>query len=168
MSLPLRQNWFPALEWSLGRTLVALIGCALLLGTLAQGVGPFRIPWVEDYSKRVAAMAFDAGIPVVTAREAQELHASGEALFLDARALEEFDAGHIPGAVPFPNASREIVYNEMAALLAPEQPLLVYCSGRDCDEAIRLAVFLREQGSPAVVLFVEGLTGWKKEGFPVE
>jgi len=158
----------PSREWSAATTFTALGGCALLLGTLAQLAGPFRIPWVEDYSKRVAAMAFDAGLPVVSASEARAILSRGEHLLLDARPVEEFSAGHIPGAIPFPNATREIVYNEMAALLDPAQPLIIYCSSLDCDEAILLAVFLRNQGSKNIVLFVNGFSGWKKEGFAVE
>lgn len=155
-------------DWPVVPTVAALVFCALLLGTAAQFLGPFRIPWVEDHSMRVEAMAFDAGVPVVDAAGAEELIAGGRHLVLDARELEEFHEGHLPGAVPFPYASRVDGYNEMAALLGPDQPVLVYCSGRECDDAFLLAVFLREQGSGEVVLFIDGVRGWKERGLSLQ
>lgn len=146
-----------------------LVGlCALVLGTAAQWLGPRPIPWVEDYSRRVEWRALQAGVEIVDVPSAREIAQAGKFLVFDARKKEDFDAGHLPGALSFPFESRLEAYNEFAALLSPEQPVMVYCSGRDCDDALLLGDFLREQGSARVVLFLEGFAGWKEAGHPVE
>lgn len=146
-----------------------LIGmCALALGTAAQLFGPRRIPWVEDHSRRVELRAAQAGVEIVDIPRAREILQKGEFLVCDARKKEDFDAGHLPGAVSFPFESREEAYNELAALFSPDQPVMVYCSGRDCDDALLLGNFLRSQGSSQVVLFLEGIAGWKEAGLPIE
>ena len=93
---------------------------------------------------------------------------AGEVLVLDARLPGDFDSGHLPGAVSFPNASRSEAFYELAALLQPEQALLVYCSGKTCDDALQLALFLREQGSKKIHLFADGFPAWKEAGLPIE
>ena len=110
----------------------------------------------------------EAGIPVVNVGTANVIVEAGEALVFDARSAADFDTGHIPGAVSFPYESREEIYNEMAALLQPAQSVMVYCSGRECDDAMLLGVFLKSQGSQNVVLFLEGVAGWKAAGLPLQ
>jgi len=46
--------------------------------------------------------------------------------------------------------------------------VMVYCSGLSCDDALLLAKFLQAQGSTKVVLFAEGMSGWKEAGHPIE
>ena len=146
-----------------------LIGvCAVLLGTAAQLFGPRRIPWVEDHTRRVELRAMQAGIEIVDVARAREIVQGGEVLVCDARRGEEFDAGHLPGAVSFPFETREEAFNELAALFTPEQAVMVYCTGRDCDDALLLGNFLRAQGSKRVILFLEGIAGWKAAGNPLE
>ena len=145
-----------------------LIGvCALALGTAAQLFGPRRIPWIEDHTRRVELRAAQAGIEIVDLTRAREIVGAGEFLVCDARKMEEFDAGHLPGAVSFPFASHEEAYNELAALFSEVQPVMVYCSGRDCDDALLLGKFLRAQGTKRVVLFLDGISGWREAGLPL-
>jgi rhodanese-related sulfurtransferase len=145
-----------------------VVFCALVLGTAAQILGPKKIPWLEDHSRRVELRALAAGIEVVDAPRAKEIIEAGEFLVCDARKGEDFDKGHLPGAVSFPFELKDETYDEMAALFSPEQPVMVYCSGRGCDDALLLGKFLRAQGSTRVVLFLEGIEGWKGAGHPLQ
>jgi rhodanese-related sulfurtransferase len=146
-----------------------LIGvCAAILGTAAQLLGPRAIPWVENHSRRVEVRAMEAGIPIVDATQARAIVEAGDFLVFDARTAADFDTGHIPGAVSFSFEAREEGYNEMAALLQPEQPVMVYCSGRECDDALMLGVFLKAQGSQNVVVFLEGVAGWEAAGLSLQ
>jgi rhodanese-related sulfurtransferase len=105
---------------------------------------------------------------MVDVARAKEIVEKGEYLVCDARKSEDFDAGHLPGAVSFPFGTHEEAYNEMAVLFSPEQPVMVYCSGLDCDDALLLAKFLQAQGSTKLVLFPAGMSGWKEAGHPLE
>lgn len=66
----------------------------------------------------------------ITAEEAKEIMDTGEGyLILDVRTQEEYDEGHIPGAVLIPNTEIETRAEE--ELPDKDQRILVYCrSGR--------------------------------------
>ena len=167
-SIPLSRFESTPRYWSVGASLAGILIFALLLGTLAQLVGPLPVPWFDDHSPSPIAQAQPAGFDVVSLEQAQEMVLAGEVLVLDARLPGDFDSGHLPGAVSFPNATRSEAFYELAALLQPEQALLVYCSGKTCDDALQLALFLREQGSQKIHLFADGFPAWKEAGLPIE
>jgi rhodanese-related sulfurtransferase len=145
-----------------------LLVCAAILGTAAQFLSPRAIPWMERHSQRIEVRAMQAGLTIVDVEKARAILEAGEYLVFDARRAAEFDTGHLPGAVSFPYESREAGYDEMAALLQPAQPVMVYCSGPECDDALLLGEFLKNQGSQEVSLFLEGTTGWKAAGLKLQ
>jgi len=149
-------------------TLVALIFTALCIGTLAQFLGPVAIPWIQDHSQFPFVKARAAGIEIVSLEKASEVVRGGQVLVLDARSLAEFDLGHLPGAISFPFATRAEAFYELAPLLQGDQPMLVYCSGKTCDDALQLALFLQEQGSQKIHLFADGFQAWREAGLPTE
>ena len=114
------------------------------------------------------AKARAAGIDVLSLEQAREVVSGSGVLVLDARSASDFDTSHLPGAISFPNATRAESYYELAALLQPDQPLLIYCSGKTCDDALQLGLFLKEQGSKKILLFSDGFQAWKEAGLPIE
>ena len=154
--------------WPVPICLLGIVILALCLGTLAQFFGPSPIPWVQDHSQSPLAKARAAGIDIVSLEQAREVVSGSGFLVLDARSASDFDTGHLPGAISFPNATRGESYYELAALLQPDQPLLIYCSGKTCDDALQLGLFLREQGSKKILLFSDGFQAWNEAGLPVE
>lgn len=91
--------------------------------------------------------------------EAKELMASETGyIILDARTIEEYDSGHIPGAICVPNES---IGKEMPAeLLDLEQLILVYCrSGNRSKQASKK---LAELGYTNVKEF-GGIMSWDGE-----
>jgi rhodanese-related sulfurtransferase len=93
---------------------------------------------------------------------------AGAALFVDAREAPEYAEGHIAGAlsVPFDDAVRN------PALLEPfkraGKPLILYCSGGDCELSKDLAKNMLADGIRKVLVFTDGLPAWKAAGYPVE
>ena len=75
------------------------------------------------------------GYTQITQEQAKEMMARDDGhLIVDVRRQDEYDGGHIPGAICVPNES--IADERPAALPDPEQILLVYCrSGRRSKEA---------------------------------
>lgn len=97
----------------------------------------------------------------ITPREAQEMMASGDALILDVRTPEEFDAGHIPGAVPLPDY--EIKDKAESVLTDKGQTILVYCqAGGRSQKAARE---LLEMGYMNVYDF-GGIADWEGDVVP--
>ena len=93
---------------------------------------------------------------------------AGAALFVDAREAPEYAEGHIAGAlsVPFDDAVRK------PALLEPfkraGKPLILYCSGGDCELSKDLAKNMLAEGIRKVLVFTDGLPAWKAAGYPMD
>lgn len=108
----------------------------------------------------VESAAFEAGIPLLRTPEVRQIHADGTALFLDARAMQEYDQGHLPGAFSLPFHDFETAFPGVAPILSPTDPLIVYCSGPGCDDALQVALRLRDAGFATVQVYLDGWEGW--------
>lgn len=141
-----------------------LVATAGLLGALAQTFSPARIPWREDWSRYVESKALAAGLTLANVADVQRMVREQTHLLLDARPVADYDRGHLPGAFSLPHADLDTYYPQILPLLDASQPLLVYCSGRECDESFLLSLYLREQGFTNIALFVGGYLAWQAVG----
>lgn len=87
---------------------------------------------------------------------------TGDVVLLDLRPLEEYEAGHIPGAVSIPLDDLE----ERLALLPPEADIVAYCRGPYCVLAPRGIALLRHHGY-RVRRLEDGVGEWRQAGLPV-
>ncbi len=110
--------------------------------------------------------------PFIDINVAQMEHAAGQALFVDARNLEDFECGTIPGSVnvPFeylPEGDLAPYFDSVLA--APkDRMLIVFCSGEECDLSLHLARNLKLQGYSNLAIFFGGAREWEKFGLDVE
>jgi len=148
------------------------IGILLLLGgvlaAVANWVHPQKIPWVQDWSRYVEAKAAKQKIKVIPLSVALEKFQTSEAVFVDARPEDEFANAHVPGAVSVPFQSLEDHFPTLGKLLDSGKDLVVYCSNRECDDALFLATELQAMGAERLVLYVDGFDLWKEYGGAVE
>jgi rhodanese-related sulfurtransferase/predicted transcriptional regulator len=86
----------------------------------------------------------------------------GEVTVLDVRPVEEYVAGHIPGAlsVPLNQLDRHL------ADLPRDRAIVAYCRGPYCVLAIEAVELLRARGFNAVRL-EDGVPDWRALGYPV-
>ncbi len=82
---------------------------------------------------------------------------------IDVRPSEEFEAGHVPGALNVPLNEIE----QRLAILPKEQEVIAYCRGEYCVLAFEAVAALRKKGFTARRL-QEGFPEWKAAGLPVE
>lgn len=145
---------------------VILLAMAILLGTLANTVRPkaTRLPWVSDWNRHIETLAFRAGIPVTFLNGARTRVGDPATAIIDARLPEEFAAGHLPRAWSLPVADVEQRLVNYVSQLTPETPILVYCGGSECDDALELAKKLREFGFQDVTLYPGGVAEWIEYG----
>jgi molybdopterin/thiamine biosynthesis adenylyltransferase/rhodanese-related sulfurtransferase len=103
-------------------------------------------------------------ISEIDATHARERIESGEPVVVDVREQDEWDEGHIPGAVHVPRGHLE----SRIERLAPDtsRPVVVYCSAG--NRSAFAAKTLADLGYDDVVSLAGGFTDWKRNGFPVQ
>ena len=82
---------------------------------------------------------------------------------LDVRPAEEYDAGHVPGAVNVPLTELERYLEQ----LPRKHDVVAYCRGPHCVLAFDAVARLREQGYSARRM-EDGFPEWKSAGYPVD
>jgi rhodanese-related sulfurtransferase len=99
---------------------------------------------------------------------AKSIFDKGDAIFVDARSQNDYENGHIPGAVSLPVGQFEAEIKLFLNRFPPEQPIVTYCSGRTCEDSHDLAQALSDVGFTNVRIFIDGFPGWEAEGYPIE
>jgi len=89
-------------------------------------------------------------------------------VIIDARSPEEYQAGHLPGAINLPYSE----LSEESFLVLQKIPfdmeIITYCEGIECSIAEDLASFLKESGFENVKVFAGGWEEWTEKGMVVE
>ena len=98
------------------------------------------------------------------------LHERGDVPFLDARRTSVYREGHIAGARPF-SIWESDVDDKVKALFQEgrdqSQPVVVYCSGGDCEDSHTLAQKLYFVGFDNVLVYKDGFPDWQKRNLPI-
>ncbi len=137
-----------------------LILAALILAVVVNLLHPKRIPWVDDWANRVEAQAVAEKVPLVQLSDMLNVLRDGSRLFVDARPADEYAKSHLPGAISLPFQSLE----ETSVLALPlGKPLVIYCTGPECDDSLLLAIELRKLGCADVAVFIGGMELWQAE-----
>jgi rhodanese-related sulfurtransferase len=87
---------------------------------------------------------------------------AGEVVVVDVRPSEEFQAGHIPGALSLPLEHLELHLDQ----LDPAIEVVAYCRGPLCLLAPQAVAVLRGRGHRARCL-EDGMPEWRQAGLPV-
>lgn len=93
---------------------------------------------------------------------------AGAALFLDARDTDEYEAGHIPGAMRLSESDAASQPESVKNLPVRGRPIIAYCQGGDCEASLDLARNLVASGYRKVLVFTGGFPEWAAAGYPVE
>ncbi len=86
----------------------------------------------------------------------------GAVTVLDVRPVEEYRAGHIPGAVSIPLKELESRLSELPG----NQEIVAYCRGPYCVLAVQAVELLRTRGF-RVKRLTDGVLDWRARGLPV-
>ncbi len=90
------------------------------------------------------------------------------AVIVDARPRDEYEAGHIPGALCLPYEEAGFDPEALERFDPGGKPVIVYCGGGACELSTNLALRLVEAGKKRVLVFMGGWTSWEAAGYPVE
>jgi len=99
----------------------------------------------------------------VTFKELRRLMRDGDVTVVDVRPADEFEAGHLPGAlsVPVPQLKRRL------GEIPKKREVVAYCRGRYCVYSLEAVTLLRKHGYRARRA-EDGLPDWRAAGLPVE
>jgi rhodanese-related sulfurtransferase len=123
-------------------------------------LGEQRLTEVERIAKDY--LQLPEQLEPISREELVERVREGRVIVLDVRPVEEYRAGHIPGAVsvPIDELKRRL------KKLSREEEIIAYCRGPYCLFSIRALELLRRRGFKAR-RFQEGIPDWKAAGLPV-
>ena len=151
-------------------------GLVLVAAMLGLAANLFRhppLPLAYDWSHHVETLAHEAGIPVVFLPEVKSIvaanaDADAPVVLLDARAETEFAEAHLPGAISLPPEAIDARLPALPFASAPDAPIVTYCSGMDCDDALVLAQALANRAFSNVRLYSGGFAEWVEYGGATE
>ena len=157
-------------------TILLLTATVLSLGV--NLVSPNKVPYVGNYRELssgdgpIIPPTAEAGDPPFIAINVAEMEFSTQnTLFIDARDYEEFVCGTIPGSIniPFdylPEDNLGQYIDSALAGAAKDTPMIIFCSGEECDLSLHLARNLQFLGYTNVSIFFGGAREW--ENFDLE
>lgn len=93
--------------------------------------------------------------------EAGEIHLADaqalNAIWVDARAVEEFEESHLPGALFFDESDWDVgLFELMNTWLIELRPIVIYCESEGCDTSKRIAKRLRQSLPKAEIYSLKG------------
>jgi rhodanese-related sulfurtransferase len=105
--------------------------------------------------------------PWIEPSAARALLGDPDVVFVDCRPTDQFQSGHISGAMSMPS-DREVPSSALL-LLQKASTIIAYCDARGgCESSQRLAARLREFGLSNVRILSDGLPGWLAASYPAE
>jgi rhodanese-related sulfurtransferase len=152
-----------------------LLGISIFLAFTVNFFSPSGIAIVgqwDDSKGVITAKAKDNilidELEIDDVKIAKQIFDSGKAVFIDARSLDNFEGGHIKGAVSIPVGLFDEVIDVFKGQYPRDSIIVTYCSGRTCDDSHHLAQLLFEHGYLNVSVFIDGYPDWEAEGYPIE
>jgi rhodanese-related sulfurtransferase len=133
----------------------SLLRQALILVTLAFVPGIGQAIYYRD------KVSWESRIPLselVTVAQAKSW--SQNVIWLDARPDPDFEADHIPGALPLNEDRWSELLPQFLAAWSPEKKVVVYCSTQSCNLAVEVARRLRNEAQIKNVFVLQG--GWEE------
>jgi len=157
------------------RDIVILLGSAVIAAFAVNYFSPTGISLVGQWDESKGVITANAkddavvvDLEIDDVKIAKQIYDSGKAVFIDARSREDYEDGHIKGAVSLPVGQLDEFIEAFHDQYSTASTIITYCAGRMCDDSHKLAQLLFEQGYTKVSVFIDGYPGWESEGYPIE
>jgi len=157
------------------KEMIILLGVSVALALMINFISPRGIALIGQWDTAKGVITADPQPAEERKLEeidsvtwAKEIYDKGHVLFVDARSQDNYEEGHVSGAVSLPLGEFDEKIESFLSKHALDQPMVTYCSGRTCEDSHHLARLLLEAGFTDVRVFIDGFPGWEAEGYPVE
>lgn len=149
---------------------------AIVAGFIRNHFNPKGIAIFGQWDKEKGAVsALSKDMPVIpvsleiqTVSEAKAVYDAGKTIFVDARGVEAYKEGHVKGSISLPVDDFHSTGQSFLEKYPASTAIIVYCSGRECEDSHTLAGYLKDLGYANVRIMIDGYPGWEKGGYPVE
>ena len=143
------------LDWMLLLFVVPL----LLLNMTLKSAGSQPADKASLLKQAKAAVKSVSAVDVKTAIDKKE-----KAIYLDVRTPEEYESGHLPGAI---NVSNQTLKSKISALI-PDKNVKIYVYCENISRSPLATKTLSDLGYKNAVLMDARLEDWIKAGYPME
>ena len=162
------------------RQAVILLVVSAVVGLAVNAFSPHKIPYIGQYRQLssgqgavIPPKAEADDPPYIDLNVAQLEFGTHSSVFVDARVRDEFECGTIPGAIniPFEDLPEEHVDTYLDSSLnhtGKDTPIIVFCSGEECDASLHLGRNLALNGYTHISIFFGGAREWEKAGLDME
>jgi rhodanese-related sulfurtransferase len=155
---------------TLVQQLLRLCTASLALGLCLLAIRGLPRPTAAADATHMCAAAPeipDGGPAWIEQTDARALLGDPAVVFVDCRPRDQFQSGHISGALSLPS-DKELLPSALDVLRGA-RTIVAYCDARGgCESSQRLAARLRELGLSNVRILKDGLPGWIQNGYPAE
>ena len=155
--------------------LIVIIGAAVGLGVntgrnAADKGLPLKTHWLDN--RKIQALdkppSYQPGDSLLSLEDAYSLYLDSMTIFLDARPSDEYDQGHIKGAINLPFEEWDQYWDKVKPQLDSTREIVCYCEGLDCELSLFAARELKQDGYPKAYIFFGGWLKWKDANLPIE
>jgi rhodanese-related sulfurtransferase len=161
--------------WKTMKEIIILVGISVTLAIVVNFLSPKGIALVGQWDTSKGVISAIPNRPeewkpeeINRVAQAKEIFDNGNVVFVDARSQEDYEDGHIPGALSLPVGEFDERIEYFLNQYSPDTRIVTYCSGRTCEDSHNLARLLSEAGFTHVTVFIDGFPGWEAQGFPIE
>jgi rhodanese-related sulfurtransferase len=150
-------------------TIVAVV-IAFAVNSVSPNGIRLRGEWYDNREKTELEIppSYDSDIDsLLSLQEAFILWQDG-AIFLDTREPDEYDEGHIPGAINLPFDYWDDCWPRVEPQLGLIDTIVCYCGGFDCESSLFTARELQITGYNDALIFFGGINKWVEAELPLE
>ena len=157
------------------KEIIILVGISVTLAMVVNFLSPKGIALLGQWDTSKGLITASPNGPeewrpeeINNVAQAKEIFDNGNVLFVDARSQDNYEDGHIPGAVSLPVGQFDEQIESFLSRHSADRRIVTYCSGRTCEDSHNLAQLLSDVGFTHVSVFIDGFPGWEAQGFPIE
>ncbi|MFH2046946.1 MAG: rhodanese-like domain-containing protein [Pseudomonadota bacterium] len=150
------------------KQLLYIVLITIVAGLTSNLLRSDKTPFFENWTEKIKHASLSGENLEISLEKAVQLFRQNGAIFMDARSLEEYNEGHIKGAISFPYMEVDSKFVEIMSEIPEDSVIITYCDGETCELSIDLADFLRNTGYKKVWALLNGWTVWQQNRLPVE
>ena len=143
---------------------VAVIAFSAVIAVIVNGAREVSLPLIMPFQPEYhCSSGMEAG-PVLTPEAALASFGKAGAVFVDARAGEDYGKGHIQGAVNIPYSFLEPLPEDAMNRLKTYRIVVVYCDTREGQRSKLMAGEIYRSGIKGAFYLEGGLLAWTRAG----